>query len=440
MMAEGAFWSVVFPADHNTRLVVVSTMLLGLASGVVGSFLLLRKRSLMGDALSHATLPGIGLAFGALHLSGFDGKSLGWLLTGALVTGVLGYLTVLLIRRATPTRDDAAMGIVLSVFYGAGAVLMGIVQRLPGGSAAGLEGFIYGKTASLVLSDFWLITGICAVVLIVSTALFKEFRLICFDEGFAASQGWPVSVLDILMLGLVAVVCVVGLQAVGLILIIAFLITPAAAARFWTEDFRVMTTLGACFGMLGGWLGTSLSAIVPRLPAGAVIVLVTSGVFLVSLFFGTRRGVILQLWRRHSLRQRIAAQHLLRAVFELNESQQANGRPVPFQDVLRRRSWSPRELSKTLRNAYREGLVQKFNTETIALTPTGWERAKRVTRNHRLWEVYLIEHADIASTHVDRDADTVEHILGADLVRQLEQHLWEGHHGDLHMPESPHPV
>ena len=225
-------WYVLFLRDYNTRLVVICTILLGCACGLMGGFLLLRKRSLMGDMLSHATLPGVGLAFMLAVSLGGNGKSLPILLMGAAFSGVLGCWAVLCIRNHTRIKDDAAMGIVLSVFFGAGVAVLGLIQTMPDGSAAGLESFIYGKTASMVASDFQILVIVTISVLICSLLLFKEFRLLCFDEAFAAALGWPVKFLDVLLLALVTAVTVAGLQAVGLILIIAFLITPAAAARF----------------------------------------------------------------------------------------------------------------------------------------------------------------------------------------------------------------
>ena len=164
-----------------------------------------------------------------------------------------------------------------------------MIQSMPGASAAGLESYIYGKTASMVMQDFILLSGVALVTFFCSLLLLKEFTILCFDDGFARSQGWPVHWLDAVMLTLVAAVIVVGLQAVGLILIIAFLIIPAAAARFWTDGLRSMLMLSGVIGALSGWLGSSISALLPRLPAGAVIVLVASFVFSVSLIFGSAR-------------------------------------------------------------------------------------------------------------------------------------------------------
>ncbi|MCZ7637823.1 MAG: metal ABC transporter permease [Verrucomicrobia bacterium] len=269
--------------DYNTRVVVLGTTLLGLAAGVVGSFTLLRKRALMGDALSHAMLPGIGLAFMISVAAGGTGKSLPVLLTGATLSGLLGLGTVLAVRHFTRLKEDTALGIVLSVYFGAGVAVLGVVQRMGEGHSAGLESFIYGKAASLVAADTAVIAVASALVIGVSALLFKEFRLLCFDAGYAATQGWPVVRLDLVMMSLVVVVTVIGLQAVGLVLIIALLIIPAAAARFWTERLRTLTWIAAGMGAASCAIGAAASALLPNLPSGAMIVLVSTGLFLLSL-------------------------------------------------------------------------------------------------------------------------------------------------------------
>lgn len=438
------FASVLSLRSYNTRLVVLSTAILGVGAGVTGSFLLLRKRSLMADALSHSSLPGIAFLFLMMTALGGSGKQLPGLLAGAGLTGLAGVGAVLWIRRNTRIRDDAAMGIVLSVFFGFGVVLLGFIQSQPGAAAAGLETFIYGKTASMVFHDFLLLSAVAFVVIIACLLLLKEFTLLCFDEAYASARGWPVLRLDLLMLFLVTAITVAGLQAVGLILIIAFLIIPAAAARFWTDQVRTMMVLAAIIGGASGWIGASLSALLPRFPAGAVIVLTAVGFFAFSMAFGASRGIIRRRFRRYRHERRIGRQHLLRAALEVLEethaetSEPLSNRRVRFEHLKGHRSWSAAELRRLIRQARREDHVEHFDGETFRLSESGFGEAARTTRNHRLWEQYLIEHAEIAPGHVDRDADAVEHILSADLVRKLEAKLKRA--GTHPLPQSPHPL
>jgi manganese/zinc/iron transport system permease protein len=429
---------VLLLKERNTQLVVLSTAALGLASGLIGTFLLLRRRALVGDVLAHAMLPGIALAFLVMVALGGSGKSLPVLLLGGALTGLLGLGCVWCITSFTRVRDDAALGIVLSVFFGLGIALMGLVQATAEGSAAGLQTFIYGKTASMVTSDMQLI-GVSAVVIAIACALlFKEFALLCFDEAFAAAQGWPVRGLDLLMLALVTLVTVIGLQSVGLILMVAMLIIPAAAARFWTDRLVRMALGAAAIGAASGWLGASVSALTPRLPAGAMIVLANASVFALSMVLGIERGMLVRL--THQLRsvRRVADQHLLRALYELSESEKAGGHdaPVPIERLIQRRSWSIFRLKRTIARALQRGQVTKPDASSVALTERGIAEARAAVRQHRLWELFLITHADLAPSHVDRSADAIEHVLGKELVAQLEAALDQPRKGAI--PASPH--
>jgi len=429
-------FNVLLLRDYNTRLVVLSTAMLGLAAGLIGTFLFLRKRALVGDALSHAMLPGIAIAFIVMVLLGGDGKSLAGLLAGAALFGMLGVGSVLLIRNLTRLKDDAALGIVLSVFFGLGVALLGLVQDMPQGSAAGLSSFIYGKTASIVRSDFWLIMVAAIVIATACAVLYKEFTLLCFDEGFAASQGWPVHMLDVALMGIVAGVTVIGLQAVGLILMVALLIIPAAAARFWTESLSKMILVAAAIGAGGGWIGASLSALVSRLPAGAVIVLVVAAIFVVSMIFGSSRGVLIRAVQQWRLTRKVERHHLLRAVYERREAgDEAGSNPAA---LLPMRSWTPRRLRRLLAGGIRRGWLRCAEGR-YRFTEVGEREAARVVRNHRLWEIFLITHAEIAPSHVDRDADLIEHVLGPDMLGELEQLLAE-ESGMRDVPPSPHAV
>lgn len=403
---------------YNSKVVVLGVVSLGMACGFIGSFMLLRKRALMADAVSHATLPGIGIAFLLMVHSGGDGKWLPGLLLGALFSGLAGMGAVIALTRLTRIKEDAALGIVLSVFFGLGVAILGVIQKMSRGSAAGLESFIYGKTASMLASDAYLIAAVGIVSFVVCGLLFKELTLLCFDQDFAVSLGLPVLLLDLVLMSLVVVLTVIGLQAVGLILVIALLIIPPASARFWSDNLASMATLSALFGGLAGGVGALLSALAPKWPAGAVIVLANSLLFAVSFVFGSQRGQLVRWRSQRRLAKKIARQHLLRAMEEYTEA--AGQVDVPWQFLLAERSWSPRALRAELQNAESDGLLKVSGADTFCLTPEGEAKADRAVRNHRLWEMYLITYADIAPSHVDRDADMVEHLLEPAVIAELE--------------------
>lgn len=290
----------MFP--YNTLVVLFGATALGVAAGVVGCFMLLRRRSLVSDALSHATLPGLAGAFIVGVLLGVEGRSLPLLLLGAAVSGWLGVLAVQAIARHTRLAEDAAIGAVLSVFFGIGVVLLSVVQAMPAAGAAGIKSFIFGQTAGMRASEALGLGLLALAAVAVVVLLYKELRLIAFDEQFARVQGWPAARIDLGLMALVTLVTVVGLQTVGLILIIAMLITPPAAARFWTDRLSVMLVVAGIIGGLSGLIGAWLSSVHADLPAGAVIVLVATSLFFLSLLFGTARGLLARAIRRARVR------------------------------------------------------------------------------------------------------------------------------------------
>ncbi len=414
-------------AGHNTRVVVIGTTLLGLAAGVIGVFALLRKRSLMADALSHATLPGIGLAFLAAAALGLEGRSLPVLLTGATVTGVIGVLCIQGLLRVTRLHEDAAIGIVLSVFFGAGVVVLSWIQRNAPAGSAGLDGFIYGQTAAMSAADAWMMAAIATAAVLTATLLLKEFAIVCFNDAFARVDGWPVSAIDLLMMGLAVVVTVAGLQAVGLILVVAMLIIPPVAARFWTDRLWRLLLLAGVIGAACGYLGAVTSALLPRKPAGAVIVLVSGVVFALSMLLAPTRGVIAIGVRRLRLRLRIEGEHVLEAAWERAEAAggdaaRARLEPAELARLATRRGWSRPFRAVLLAVLVRRGRVRRAG-DAVVLTEAGRRDGARVGRNHRLWEAYLVEHADVAPSHVDWSVDQVEHVLSEDLVAELERTL-----------------
>lgn len=260
---------------YNELVVLVGVSLLGLTAGVVGCFAVLRRRALLGDALAHATLPGVCLGF---VLAG--NRSMPLLLAGSLATGLLSVLAFVAIQRFARIREDVAIGIVLSGFYAAGVVWL---RALPSSSQAGLESFLFGKTAGMLFQDVVWIGGLAAASLIVTAILFKELRLIAFDAEYARALGWPTGAIDVLLLVLIALAVVVGLPAVGALLVAALLVIPAAAARFWTDRLAPMLAIAGFVGMASGLIGAAVSIPLSRIPTGPAIILAALAFFALSL-------------------------------------------------------------------------------------------------------------------------------------------------------------
>ena len=445
--SEGIFMA------YNTRVVLIGTLFLGMCSGVIGTFMLLRKKALVGDVASHAALPGIGIAY--LTVEAFSpgaGKSLPWLLVGASISAACGVIVTNLIQRTKLIKEDAALGIVLSLFFGLGIVLFTIIQGLKTGSAAGLNDFIFGKAAAMTANDVMIIALGSLVVLVVCLALFKEFAVLCFDEQYAAALGWPVKRLDLVLTILVVGVTVIGMQSVGLLLVVALLIIPATAARFWSDRLGPMVLIAGAIGGISCSIGVLLSASIRQLAAGPIIVLVSAGAFMISLVFGSVRGTFWQMQRQRFASRAKGQLDLLRAGYEVLErrlsSDEFAGKtdtrqvpdltpyPITRESLAAARSWAPKRLDQLLRSAINEGWMRQDSEGQLRFTLAGTRLAARAVRNHRLWELYLIHFADVALSRVDREADLIEHVLEPGLVEQLETLLEQDR--PRRVPSNPH--
>jgi manganese/zinc/iron transport system permease protein len=422
--------------SYNTVIVLAGTGLLGLASGIVGSFAVLRRRALVSDAVSHAALPGLCIAFLIVR-----DRNFAVFLGGAVLSGLAGVALISWLQNNTRIKADAAIGVVLGGFFGLGIALSRIIQDDPSGRQAGLDSYLLGKTAGMVSQDLFLIAAVALNVLLIVMLLYKEFKLISFDTHLGAVLGWPVLFLDMLLMAMIVITTVVGLPAVGVVLMSALLIIPGVSARFWTERLSSMLWLAAIFGLMTGVCGTWLSSHYSRLPAGPLIVLSGAGIFLFSMLFAPRRGILSRFIQHFRLERRVAQQNLLRSLYELTEDSLPERQATSLKDIVDSRSWSQRDVVSLLHGAAGRGDVAELPGGQWRLTEQGLQIAANVVRTHRLWEIYLVEQASVAADHVDRDADEIEHMLKPELIAQLDAKLQaEGRYPLGSMPQSIHPL
>jgi manganese/zinc/iron transport system permease protein len=275
--------------DYTLRNVALGTFLLGLGSGAIGSFMTLRGQSLIGDAIAHATLPGVAIAY---LLTGTKDPS--FLLIGAAIAGVLGIGAITAIVRTTKIDNDGANGIILSIFFGLGLLLLTYIQKLPKSSQAGLDRFIFGQAATIVAKDVVIIAVVQVLVLVTLVLFFKELKSSTFDPQSTTVMGFNQKIIDLIFATLLVATIVVGLQTVGVILISALLVAPAAAARQWTHSLKVMVILSSLFSGIAGMVGSLISAAGMNLPTGPMIVLVLTLVIIISFLFGAKRGLVVK--------------------------------------------------------------------------------------------------------------------------------------------------
>lgn len=419
-----------FARQANLLWVIGATALLSLSSALVGCFAFLRKNALAGDAVAHAVLPGICLSF--LVTGTKDPVAL---LIGAFVTGWLGIASVQWLQRFSRLKEDASIAVVLSVFFGVGILLLTAIQQQGNASQTGLDTFLFGKAAALVGEDVQVFGGL-AVVLILAVLLgYKEFKLLSFDPAYGHSLGLPMGALQVVLNSLTVLAVVVGIQAVGVVLMAAMLITPAAAARFWTHRLPTMMWLAGTFGMLSGLGGAVLSFLVPGLPTGPCMVIMATGIAMISFTLAPQQGVLAKLRSQRRLQRRIRKENLLKALYQLDEQAGPMGTTHPLTRLVEHRSFNTRLLEKTLKQLISEGLAVQ-ESEGIRLTEAGTQAGKRMVRLHRLWELYLTTQLNLAPDHVHDDAENVEHILTPELEARLE-HLLEYPDMDPHGERIP---
>ena len=359
-------------ANYTLRTVGMGAVFLGAANGVLGSFAVLRKQSLLGDAISHAALPGIALAF---LLTG--SKDTIVLLLGAAAAGWIGTLLVMNIVKNTRVKYDSALGLVLSVFFGIGLVLLTYIQRMPVASQAGLDTFLFGKAATLLARDVATIGILGSAVLLIVLAVWKEFKLLCFDPDFARSLGFPIGWLDVLLITLLVTSIVIGLQTVGVVLMSAMVVAPAAAARQWTDRLGAMVAISAFFGGLAGGAGALTSSVTERLPTGPTIVLCLTAIVLVSLLAAPNRGVVWRWARERASRNLLRTEAVLADlhVLAMRHDDPGHGHPI---SVLRTMSIGHGGVDRSLEVLRERGFVRKTADGTWSLTPRGMEEASRL--------------------------------------------------------------
>lgn len=405
--------------DPALRAVLFGSILLGISCGLLGSFIVVRKMSLMGDALSHAVLPGVALGF-LWNLT----KDPIAIFVGATAAGLLGTLTVYAITHTTRLKEDTALGLVLASFFAVGICLVKMIERLPTGAKSGIDKFLFGQAAALNTQDLQLMAGVTLLAVVVITLLYKELLVCSFDPGFARASGLPTRVLHHGLMLLLAFAVVIALQAVGVVLVSAMLITPAAAAYLLTDRLHRMLLLAAGFGVLAGVLGAFLSFLGNNLPTGPFMVLAASAVFGGAFLFGPRHGTLARWWRQRSRGQRIERENTLKALFHVLEARGFKGEGIALRELADRRRETLEESRQRAQALVRHDLATfDEQGDAIYLTPDGWQRARAIVRNHRLWELYLTNQADIAVDHVHEDAEEIEHVLGEDVVRELERGL-----------------
>jgi manganese/zinc/iron transport system permease protein len=311
-----------------------------------------------------------------------------------------------------------------------------VIQKSGNAAQSGLDHFLFGKAAALVGADLYTFAAVAVVLLVAVFMLFKEFSLLAFDKDFARATGLPVRRIELVLTSLIVLAVVIGIQAVGVVLMAAILITPAAAARFWTDKIRVMFLLACIFGAASGLAGAYISYVAPAMPTGPWIVIVISTIAFISFFLAPRRGVVSRLLKQKAIRRTINDENVLKALYQLGEESRNFYLQRTVEEIIRRRKFQRDNLIKVLKRLRNQGYLEQTGS-LWGLTEAGKDRGQRVVKMHRLWELYLTTQLHIAPDHVHDDADTIEHLLTPELEAELER-LLNYPKTDPHASEIPY--
>ncbi len=384
---------------YNATLVTLGASLLGAAAGMAGTFLYLRKNALISDAISHATLPGLGFAFLVACGFGIDGRQLLILLSGSALSAALGLYFVNWLTRETRLTQDTAIGCVLSVFFAFGVVLLTIIQVIPAGRKAGLESFLLGSTAGMLYSDALLILILSIITALVLFVFLRPIKLVVFDQGYSETLGISVQRVDFIILAVTLAVTVLGMKIVGLILIVALLIIPAVSARFWSERTNIILVTATLFGALSGYIGSAISAVSPGLPTGPIIVLCCFGLFLFSFLFAPKRGVLAVALDHYRFQKAV---HLTQGLLSMAAAQ-----PI----------YEP----KTQRLLRRLGYIR---ADGVA-TETGKSLAAKTLLNEKRWSYWqeILKESDQLDGQAVFNLMDIETKLTPDQIKSIDQGL-----------------
>ena len=396
--------------------VLVGTTLLAASSSVVGAFSYLKGQSLVGDAIAHALLPGVVLAF---ILGGIRNSS--FLILGALISGLMAHYGIGYIENKTKLKSDTAVSLVLSTFFGFGIMLMSYIQRTGQGQQAGLERFLLGKAAAITMQDIYIFSAL-ALVLIVGVGLFfKGFQLMTFNEDFAHAIGLPMPLIRFTFTVLTVLAITIGIQTVGVVLMAALLITPSAAARVWTNSLPAMLALAASFAGVAAVMGTYISSVLPKMPTGPWVVLVLAFFGFSSLLFAPKRGWFSKQRRAKANQRKTIRENVLKLLFQ-QEEQRGLPTVLSIEEMQGIREMRLDRLTSTLKELKNRLLIIDHGG-SYGLTELGRGEGRRVVRLHRLWELYLTERLGMAADHIHPQAETMEHVITPEIEELLVKEL-----------------
>ncbi len=433
--------------DPVLRAPTIGSMLMGLAAGLIGVVVYLRKESLLGETLSHAAFPGaIAGIFVASFLGFTEDITTLFMLLGAGITAFASIYLVNWLQVKVRVPSDAALCFVLAATFGVGITAASQMQFTHAAEYRRMLSLLYGQTATM--TDFHIaLYGILATSIIVILALLhKEVKIVAFDRNYAFSLGIPVKAIESIFFFLVVLAVIIGIRTVGVVLMSAMLIAPAVSARQFTNRLSTVFLLAGLFGICAGFIGNYLSLTLTHsfssattrvsIPTGPTIVLTAATLCLFALICAPERGLASRAWRIMLFRYRCLCENILKCIWRLSPED-----GTLTQELVKYFNTSPSLVRLALHSLKRQGWIQNISHQVWRLTPDGKIKAEKIVRLHRLWEVYLADYLGVGAEKVHRNAEEMEHIITPELEEALTKLLKDPKTDPHHQPiPSKNPV
>ena len=404
--------------NPNVLYVVLGMLCINSSSALIGTFAYLRKRSLIGDAIAHSLLPGICIGFL------FAGeKNIIYLLGGAFVSGWVSIFLIDYIVNHSRIKQDTAIGIVLSSFFALGIVLLTFIQKSGNGNQAGLDHFLFGQAAAITRQEIIIFFIIFLIILITVILFYRSLLLISFNPEFAASIGLPVRIFEFVLTSLTVLAIAAGIQALGVILMSALIITPAAAARLWTHQLKFLIVLAILFSVFSGVFGAYISFSKTGMPTGPWVVVILSSITIISMLIAPNRGILSRYLLKLRNSKKITDENILKAIYSHFEGNSVSeNHQFTLRSLTEIRQFDTSTLNRGINRLLRKKYLLKESDE-LFITTAGLIESKRIVRLHRLWEQYLLKRTSIDKDHVHSGAEAIEHIITPEIEKELEREL-----------------
>jgi manganese/iron transport system permease protein len=400
----------LYTFTHETWAIraLIASSLVGITCGVLGCFIVLRNMALIGDALAHAILPGVVVAFLI-----FGYSALGFF-TGAAIAGLISAMGITWIQNNVKTKNDAAIGIVFTAMFSLG--VMGISRISREGVHLDLQHFLFGQILGISDEDLYLTAFVTLYVLISIAVFYRYFFVTTFQSVIAETMGISVTAVHYFLMLLLSFAVVSSLQTVGVILVVAMLITPASTALLLSDQLNKVLVIAGFVGFISAVLGMFLANIFETTPGPAMAVTATF-IYLLTVFFAPKKGLLFKFFRKRKLQSKIEIEDTLKQALKLHEKG-----TLTFTTLFNLLGFKSSRLKNHLKNLNTKGLMN-YNRDTLSLTSTGTDKAKQMVRAHRLWETYLVQQIGLTEEQIHEDAEKYEHLLTDELLDEVDETL-----------------